>query len=124
MAQRGRQKAELVLSEEERDTLARWARRPNSPQSLALVRTEPDGIRHRCACYREPSTLILVLGIRVQRHSDRESLGGAHPRSSRAPASCLASTRTMRWCYRRQEQRRTQPSWTRRPALWQKRLTV
>jgi len=36
MAQRGRPKAELVLSEEERDTLARWARRPNSPQSLAL----------------------------------------------------------------------------------------
>ena len=36
MAQWGRPKAELVLSEEERDTLARWARRPNSPQSLAL----------------------------------------------------------------------------------------
>ncbi len=36
MAQRGRPKAELVLSEEERQTLARWARRPKSPQSLAL----------------------------------------------------------------------------------------
>jgi transposase len=36
MAQRGRPKAELVLSEEERATLLRWARRPKSPQSLAL----------------------------------------------------------------------------------------
>ena len=36
MAERGRPKAPLALSEEERDTLTRWARRPNSPQSLAL----------------------------------------------------------------------------------------
>ncbi len=36
MAQRGRPKAELVLSDEERETLQRWARRPKSPQSLAL----------------------------------------------------------------------------------------
>ena len=36
MAERGRPKAPLVLSEEERDTLSRWARRPNSAQSLAL----------------------------------------------------------------------------------------
>ena len=36
IAQRGRPKIELVLSEEERDTVARWARHPNSPQSLAL----------------------------------------------------------------------------------------
>jgi len=36
MAERGRPKAPLVLSEEERDTLSRWARRPNSPQALAL----------------------------------------------------------------------------------------
>lgn len=36
MAQPGRPKAALVLTEEERDTLARWARRPKSPQSLAL----------------------------------------------------------------------------------------
>jgi transposase len=36
MAVRGRPKAPLVLSEEERDTLGRWARRPKSPQSLAL----------------------------------------------------------------------------------------
>src|ERR1035438_3562163 len=34
--ERGRPKAPLVLSEEERDTLSRWARRPNSPQALAL----------------------------------------------------------------------------------------
>jgi transposase len=36
MASRGRPKAELVLTETERETLARWARRPKSPQSLAL----------------------------------------------------------------------------------------
>jgi transposase len=36
MGQRGRPKAALVLSEEERETLERWARRPLSPQSLAL----------------------------------------------------------------------------------------
>jgi transposase len=36
MARTGRPKAVLVLDDEERDTLARWARRPSSPQSLAL----------------------------------------------------------------------------------------
>jgi len=36
MATRGRPKAELVLSDEERETLQRWARRPKSAQSLAL----------------------------------------------------------------------------------------
>lgn len=36
MAEIGRPKAELVLSEDERETLERWARRPKTPQSLAL----------------------------------------------------------------------------------------
>jgi hypothetical protein len=36
MARTGRPKAALVLTEEERETLARWARRPSSPQSLVL----------------------------------------------------------------------------------------
>ena len=36
MARTGRPKAVLILDDEERDTLARWARRPSSPQSLAL----------------------------------------------------------------------------------------
>ena len=35
MATRGRPKAELVLSGEERETLERWARRPTSAQALA-----------------------------------------------------------------------------------------
>src|SRR5271166_5410240 len=35
MADRGRPKAELVLSEDERQTLERWARRPSSSQALA-----------------------------------------------------------------------------------------
>jgi transposase len=36
MAERGRPAARVVLSEEERETLERWARRPNSAQALAL----------------------------------------------------------------------------------------
>ena len=36
MAERGRPKAELVLSDNERETLERWARRPKSTQALAL----------------------------------------------------------------------------------------
>jgi transposase/DNA-binding CsgD family transcriptional regulator len=36
MAGRGRPKAELVLTEEERETLSRWARRRKSSQALAL----------------------------------------------------------------------------------------
>src|SRR3989475_12443510 len=36
MAQRGRPTARVVLSEEERETLERWARRPKSAQALAL----------------------------------------------------------------------------------------
>jgi transposase len=36
MGVRGRPKASLVLNDEERETLERWARRPNSAQALAL----------------------------------------------------------------------------------------
>jgi transposase len=36
MARRGRPTAPLVLSDDERETLERWARRPNSAQALAL----------------------------------------------------------------------------------------
>ena len=36
MGERGRPKAELVLTDDERDTLERWARRPKSAQALAL----------------------------------------------------------------------------------------
>jgi transposase len=36
MAERGRPKAPLVLTEDERQTLERWARRPKSAQALAL----------------------------------------------------------------------------------------
>ncbi len=36
MADRGRPKAELILSDDERETLERWARRPKSAQRLAL----------------------------------------------------------------------------------------
>src|SRR5215216_3333047 len=36
MAERGRPKAPLVLSDEERETLVRWSRRAKSSQALAL----------------------------------------------------------------------------------------
>ena len=36
MARTGRPKASLVLSDDERETLERWARRPRSAQRLAL----------------------------------------------------------------------------------------
>ena len=36
MAERGRPKALLVLTNEERETLVRWSRRPKSAQALAL----------------------------------------------------------------------------------------
>jgi transposase len=36
MARRGRPSAELILTDEERETLTRWARRPTSAQRLAL----------------------------------------------------------------------------------------
>ena len=36
MARRGRPTVEVVLTDEERETLERWARRPKSAQALAL----------------------------------------------------------------------------------------
>jgi transposase len=36
MAERGRPKAPLILTDEERETLERWSRRPKSAQALAL----------------------------------------------------------------------------------------
>jgi hypothetical protein len=36
VGKRGRPKAELVLTDDERQTLERWARRPKSAQALAL----------------------------------------------------------------------------------------
>ena len=36
MAQRGRPTAQIVLSDDERETLQRWARRPKTAQALAL----------------------------------------------------------------------------------------
>jgi hypothetical protein len=39
MAQRGRPTAQVVLSEDEWETLERWARRPKSAQALHCIRT-------------------------------------------------------------------------------------
>ena len=36
MGQRGRPTARIVLSDDERETLERWARRPKTGQALAL----------------------------------------------------------------------------------------
>ena len=47
MAGRGSVKAELVLSEDERATLERWARRPTSAQRLALRSSHRAGMRRK-----------------------------------------------------------------------------
>jgi hypothetical protein len=59
MAARGRPKAELVLSEDERDTLARWARRPKSSQRLALR----SRIVLECASGADNTTVAATLGV-------------------------------------------------------------
>ena len=57
MGQPGRPKAELVLTDDERDTLGRWARRPKSAQALAL----------RCRivleCAKGTPTRVAPLGV-------------------------------------------------------------
>ena len=63
MAQRGTPKAELVLGEDERETLQRWARRPKSAQALAL----------RCrivlACAEGGSNIEVAERLGVNRHT-------------------------------------------------------
>jgi transposase len=58
MGSRGRPKALLVLTGEERDTLQRWARRPTSTQSLALR----SRIVLRCADGEDNKTVAKALG--------------------------------------------------------------
>lgn len=57
MGTRGRPKAELVLTEEERITLQRWARRPKSPHSLAqrcrIVLACAEGLDHTVVAAQE-----------------------------------------------------------------------
>ena len=62
MAQRGRPPARVVLSEDERETLERWARRPKSAQALAL--------RCRIVLAAEVD-LLLVIGSRNSSNSNR-----------------------------------------------------
>ena len=47
MVRRGRPTAELVLSDDERETLERWARRPKSAQALALAVSHRARVRER-----------------------------------------------------------------------------
>jgi hypothetical protein len=47
MARRGRPTAEVVLTEEEHETLERWARRPKSAQSLCLAVSDRLVVRKR-----------------------------------------------------------------------------
>jgi transposase len=64
MASRGRPKALLVLSDEERETLERWERRPLSPQSLALrakiVLRCADGFDNKVVAEKLKSTHVTV----------------------------------------------------------------
>jgi transposase len=59
MARTGRPKAELVLSGEERETLARWARRPKTAQALALRAR----IVLACAAGKDNKTVAAELGV-------------------------------------------------------------
>jgi transposase len=59
MAMRGRPKASLVLSDEERTTLERWARRPKSPQSLA----QRSRIVLACADGLDSNSVAVKLGV-------------------------------------------------------------
>ena len=57
MGTRGRRKVDLILTEEERSTLQRWARRPKSPHSLAqrcrIVLGCAEGLDHTEVAARE-----------------------------------------------------------------------
>ena len=77
MEQRGRPKAELVLSEEERSTLERWARRPKSTQSLAqrsrIILACADGLTNKQAALKvgvHPATVGKWRKRFVQRRLD------------------------------------------------------
>jgi transposase len=59
MARTGRPKAELTLSDEERQTLARWARRPKTAQALALR----SRIVLACATGKDNTTVARELGV-------------------------------------------------------------
>ncbi len=74
----GRPKAELVLTDEERETLTRWARRPKSSQQLALrariVLACGRGLTNTAVCREEGVSMPTVCKWR-QRFVDRR-LGG------------------------------------------------
>lgn len=61
MAGTGRPKASVVLSDEERETLSRWARRPSTAQALAL----------RCrivlACAQGGTDIEVAEGLEINR---------------------------------------------------------
>lgn len=59
MVRRGRPKSELRLSDEERQTLRRWARRPESPRRLALRAR----IVLVCAEDRDNKAVAAMLGV-------------------------------------------------------------
>ena len=70
MARTGRPKAVLELTEEERETLERWARRPSSPQSLALR----SKIVLACAAGRANGVVASELATRLSRELGYESI--------------------------------------------------
>ena len=68
MVRRGPTLAELQLSEDERATLERWARRPKSEQSLALrckvVLACAEGLSNGAMEQRHDASLVLVCNQR------------------------------------------------------------
>ena len=59
MARTGRPKAELTVTDQERETLQRWARRPKSAQQLALRAK----IVRACAEGKDNKTVAAELGV-------------------------------------------------------------
>ena len=89
MSRTGRPKTELVLSDEERETLRRWARRAKSSQALAarsrIVLACADGVDNKAVAERLGCSAVTVGKWRARFVSDRLDGLVDEPRAGRPP---------------------------------------